>query len=340
MQSFVKVNMPNKGWLGCLVICLLSFAAGGSPRLSHDSMANSDPQSRLGAPPDYTLQPEDEITVHSLEVKELADKTFRIDQGGEINFPLLGRLHVAGETLRSTETKVADACKKFYQDPDIALTIASFHEEPVSVIGAVGSPGIHSIRGQTTLIDVLASAGGVRGDAGPVVNVTRDASSYGAIPYPTAHNVGAKTSTVSLDLKTLMNAADPSQNIMIRPHDVISVAPADVVYVIGNVKKAGGFPLGGKPHITVIQALALAEGLDARAAAGSARILHQESNSPSTDRSETNVNVTAILKGKAPDILLRPNDILYIPNSNSKLVSQRSIEAAIAIATGMLVFKR
>jgi polysaccharide export outer membrane protein len=321
--------------------CLSLLAGGAFAQQAGPSAAAAPKQLSVDAPQAYVLHVEDEITIRSLQVKELSDKVFRIDQNGEINFPLLGRIHLAGEGARAAEVDLTEKLKTYYKDPDIAVAITAFHEEPVSVIGAVGTPGIHPIHGETTLLDVLSAAGGVRGDAGPVVKVTRDSSTYGAIPFATAHSVGTKTSMVEINLKSLMSAANSSENIAIQPHDVISVPPAEVIYVIGNVKRAGGFPLGGKPDLTVLQAVSLAEGLDSHASAKGARILRRESETaPDNARTQIPVDLAAVLKGKAPDILLRPNDILYVPNSTSKLVTQRTIEAAIAITTGMLILGR
>jgi len=319
--------------------CFFSVAASAFAQQAGQSAVVAPQQLSLGTPQTYALHSEDEITIRSLQVKELADKAFRLDQNGEINFPLIGRMHLAGETTRAAETELTDKLKTFYHDPDVAVSITVFHDEPVSILGAVGTPGVHSIHGQTTLLDVLSSAGGVRGDAGPVVKVTRDSSTYGAIPYATAHAVGTKTSMVDIDLKSLMNGTNSAENIVIQPHDVVSVPPAEVIYVIGNVKRAGGFPLGGKPDLTVLQAISLAEGLDGRAAATSARILRRESDVSTAARTDIPVNIAAILKGKAPDILLRPNDILYVPNSTSKMLSQRALEAAVSIGSGILIFK-
>lgn len=321
--------------------CFFLLVAGAIAQQAGPNAAVPPKQLSLATPESYILHPEDEITVRSLQVKEIADKAFRIDQNGETNFPLLGRMHLAGETTRQVEAELTEKLKTYYRDPDVAVSITVFHDEPVSILGAVGTPGVHSIHGQTTLLDVLSAAGGVRGDAGPVVKLTRDSSLYGPIPFPTAHTVGAKTSMVEIDLRSLLNGTNSSENLVIQPHDVVSVPPAEVVYVIGNVKRAGGFPLGGKPDLTVLQAVSLAEGLDPRAAAKSARILRRESEkSPGNARTQIPVDISAILKGKAPDILMRPNDILYVPNSTQKVVTQRTIEAAIAITTGMLVFGR
>lgn len=329
--------------------CLFSLAAGAFAQQSAPtgvapaqvSSANATTQVSAAAASAYALHAEDEITIRSLQVKELGDKAFKLDQNGEVNFPLLGRVHLAGETTRAAENDLTERLKTFYRDPDVAVAVTVYHEEPVSVIGAVGTPGIHPIHGQTTLLDVLSSAGGVRGDAGAVVKVTRDSATYGVIPYPSARSIGTKTSMVEIDLKSLMGGTNASENIVIQPHDVVSVPPAEIVYVIGMVKRAGGIPLGGKPDLTVLQALSLAEGLDNHASAKSARILRRESDTaPNSARLDIPVDLAAMLKGKAPDILLRANDILYVPSSTTKLVTQRTIEAAIAVTTGMLILRR
>jgi polysaccharide export outer membrane protein len=280
------------------------------------------------------LQTDDEIVIRSLQAKELSDKTFRLDQNGEINLPLVGVVQLAGSTVRQAEAIVRDKLKRYYFEPDVAINIIAFHDEPVSVIGAVGTPGVHQIKGQTALLEVLSSAGGIRSDAGPVVVITRQAA-YGPIPHPNAHQSPSGESVAELDLKSLLESRNPSENILIEPHDVISAPPAQIVYVVGNVKRAGGFPLGGKPTLSVLQALALAEGLDQRAEPHRSRILRQEAGG----ELQIPIDIKKILAGKAEDIQLRPNDILFVPNSAMKTVSTRTIEAAIQIGTGILIFR-
>jgi len=55
-------------------------------------------------------------------------------------------------------------------------------------------------------------------------------------------------------------------NIKVMPHDVITVPPAKLIYVLGEVGRAGGFPLKDGETISVLQALALAQGLNRSAA--------------------------------------------------------------------------
>src|SRR5260370_41850514 len=67
--------------------------------------------------------------------------------------------------------------------------------------------------------------------------------------------------TLNINLKELLNSSDSRGNVLIYPGDVIKVTPAGVVYVVGEVKKPGGFTLKTNENISVLQALALAEGL-------------------------------------------------------------------------------
>jgi len=289
---------------------------------------------KVDVPAIYQLQTNDEIVVRSLGIKELADKTFRLDDKGEVNLPLIGRTALLGKTGAEAEEIVATKLKKFYLDPDIQITITPLHTEPFSAIGAVGSPGIHQLKPGMTLLDGLSAAGGLRADAGPVVIITREAN-YGAISQPGARTSMNGQSTVELDLKGLLASANPAANMVLKPHDVISIPGAQVIYVIGNVKKAGGFTLSGRPDMSVLQALALAEGLDPRAAPERARILRRNTNGETL----VPVDLKKVLAGKTEDLQLHPNDILFVPNSTMKVVTSRTIDTAIGVATGLLIWR-
>jgi len=307
-------------------VFLISFLIGAA---CGDDKATG---AQIEVPASYLLQPKDEITLRSLQVKEVADKTFRLDQAGEVILPLAGRVHLAGHTIAQAEGVLVESLKKFYVEPDVVLDITTLHTEQISVIGSVGSPGLHQVKAQATLLDALSLSGGIRGDAGAVVMVTRQAA-YGPIPHASAHTSASGESVAEIGLKSLMDARDPRENILVQPHDVITVPPAQVVYVVGNVRHAGAFPLSGKPDVSILQALALAEGMDARASPERARIIRRGTGA----EQQIAVDLKKVLAGKAEDLTLRPNDILYVPNSAAKAITMRSIEAAIQVATGFII---
>src|SRR5579859_4657140 len=69
-------------------------------------------QSSSADKPAYVLAAKDEITVHSVQVKEMADKTFRLDDARTVNFPLIGRVDFSGDTLEQAEKIVLEKCRK------------------------------------------------------------------------------------------------------------------------------------------------------------------------------------------------------------------------------------
>jgi polysaccharide export outer membrane protein len=134
-----------------------------------------------------------------------------------------------------------------------------------------------------------------------------------------------------------MEAQNPAENIQVKPNDVITVPKADLIYVIGAVKKSGGFVLSERADISVLQALSMAEGLDRTAAAAKAIILRGGSSSP--NRAEIPVDVKNILEGKGRDVPLLANDILFIPTSAAKSASIRALEAIIQAGTGAAIYR-
>ena len=110
-------------------------------------------------------------------------------------------------------------------------------------------------------------------EAGNVINITRRLE-WGPIPLPGAANDSTgQFSVASVDVKSVMNASNPAENILIKPNDVISVPKADTIYVIGAVRKPGAYVLGEHRTLSALQILALAEGPEKTAATKDARIM-------------------------------------------------------------------
>jgi polysaccharide export outer membrane protein len=108
--------------------------------------------------------------------------------------------------------------------------------------------------------------------------------------------------------------------------------------VVGCVRKPGGVVLGEKESITVLQAVSLAEGLDHGAASRDARIIRTVAGAAKA--TEIPVNVEKILANKEPDQGLQSSDILFVPTSVTKNAALRSAEAALQMATGIVIFRR
>ena len=227
---------------------------------------------------------------------------------------------------------------EFMEDPQVAVNVIAFRSRPVSVIGAVRSPGVHQLQGNMTILEVLSLAQGLQDDAGHTVRITRNTSN-GPIPLPTAApDASGRYSVAHISLKSLLNASNPQENVWVMPNDVISVPRAELVYVMGDVVKAGGFVLRERETMSVLQALSLAGGFGPMAAPGSARILRVRPNS--SEREQLPVDARVILQGKARDVPLQPDDILYIPHNTLKAAAVKAVEAAIQLGTAIIIWRR
>jgi polysaccharide export outer membrane protein len=286
----------------------------------------------------YLLGPEDQLSIHVVDLEEVSDKPFRVDPSGMVDLPLAGRVHVAGLSLEQLRTILALRLAKYITNPQITINVIEYRSQPVSVLGEVNNPGVHQLQGPKHLVDVISSAGGLKADAGSRLNITRDIR-WGTLSLPDAHTDASGQyliADVSLDDITSGKHAD--QNIEVRADDVISVPRADLVYVVGEVKKAGGFSLNATDSLSLIRALSLAEGFGSGAAPKKARILRAAAGQLSATN-EVPVNLQQILAGKAPDQLLFKNDVLFIPNNVPASAMKRAMEAAVQIATGVIIFR-
>ncbi len=298
---------------------------------------NSDQPSTALADTNYVLGPEDVVNIEVFDVPELT-KTVRVAADGQISLPLIDRVRAAGLTAEQLRQELAEKWGENYlQDPQVTVFVKEFKARPVSVIGAVEKPGLYSLTGQRTLIEMLSMAGGFgkRGTspAGRTVVITRKGGFKDLQPGEGMHVRGPDQ--IEVDLNRLLYTRDEALNIEIRPLDIISVTKADVVYVTGAVKKPGGFVLEDRPTMTVVQAIAMAEGFAPTAGKKSARILRTNQDGSKT---EVPVNLKKIIKGEAVDTTLAANDILFVPDSTTKIAGSRATDAAISTFTGWLIW--
>jgi polysaccharide export outer membrane protein len=287
------------------------------------------------APNGYPLGPGDRIAIRALDVEEFNGQPVLIDRDGEINLPLAGRVRAAGRTVEELESEIASRLKKFLHEPQVTVTITEFQSRPVSVFGAVDRPGVHQLEGPKTLWEVISLAGGLKHEVGDTIKITRRLD-QGAIPLPNARtDETGQYSIAEVEVKSVMEMTSPEQNILIMPHDVISVSRANIVYVVGHVNRPGGFVTNGK--LSVLQALSLAGGFQAHANAKEARILRLKDDSQ--NRTQIAVNLKKVLTGGAEDLALRPDDILVIPHSGWKEFGARAAAASLAVATGVAIYR-
>lgn len=282
----------------------------------------------------YRFGSEDTFVVRGPDIEEFADKPFRVDPSGTVTFPMVGTMQVAGLTVTELETQMNARLKRFVNNPAVSVSVTEVRSRPVSVFGAVNASGVYQAQGEKSLIEVLSLAGGLSKDAGSTLTVTRQVES-GPLPLRDAVlDPTQKFWVAKVDVEKLLSSERPEDNIRLQANDVISVQKAELVYVIGDVNRAGAIPMTGR--ITVTEALARSEGLQKSASRKNIRILRQVAGS--SQRSEIPVDFQKVLSGKAEDQELRANDIIVIPTNVTRSAALRTIEAALQIGTGLLIW--
>ena len=285
------------------------------------------------SPGDYQIGPEDLLEISVLEAPDL-NRTVRVSDDGAISLALLGSIQVAGLSTRQLQAVLEDRLRQTYmKDPQVSVFVQEMRSHPVSVFGAVEKPGVYQIRCAKTLVEVLSMAQGLANDAGDTVIVVRHAADPGdlavtallvsrstavtdspVVPIPSTASRTTEEG-ITVNLKDLLDSSDPRSNVLVYPGDTVKVARAGIVYVVGQVHKPGGFLLKTNENISVLQAIALAEGMTSNAKGKEARIFLAGTNgSPK----EVPINLDKILAGKAPSPLLKPDDVLFVPNSGGK----------------------
>lgn len=290
------------------------------------SPAAQDGGGRTG-PSSYVLEPDDQLLIHVIDVPEITDRPRKLDGDGDLSLPIVGRVHAAGMTVRQLEAELTQRLKAYVRDPDVSVTVAELRTRFVSVVGAVASAGAKQLVGQQTLVEVLASAGGLSADAGPTIRVSRRFES-GPIPLPEAvTDPTGSFSVVDLDAELLLEGRNPDKNISIKANDIVSVPRADVVYVVGEVGRPGTVLLRGGRNLSVMEAVSASGGTLRTAAMGRLRILRLVEGQDT--RHEIEVDLKDIMNGKRHDPAMVAGDILVVPDSTGKRAMARAVEAAV-----------
>src|SRR3984893_8762691 len=240
----------------------------------------------------------DELEVTVYGAPDLSGHT-RVSADGNISLPLIGYVRIAGlsssEAAGAIEAQLRQA--NVVNDPQVSVYVKEYTSSGISVAGEVAKPGFYSAVGPHRLFDVLQNAGGP----------TDKAANKVIISYR-----GQK------DAMTLSISKNPAEmtasNVELQPGDTVVVRKAGIVYVLGEVTRPGGYVLNASGGIAVLQVVAVAGGPTPLASAGKTRLLRRTENG----FQEQQIDVTKLLRGKAHDVSLRDEDILFIPSSRIK----------------------
>jgi polysaccharide export outer membrane protein len=303
-----------------LLLIYLSGFAGLAADQNTAFAAPNLPAQKIGA--------DDLVGISVYDSPELT-RTVRVSAEGQIRLPMLKRaIPAAGLLPRELESAIAGALRaeQILVDPVVTVTIAEYRSRPISVAGAVWRPLTFQASGSLTLLDALTRAEGLAPEAGPEILVTRAAA-------------GGKTITEHISVKALFEGDKPELNPRLAGGEDIRVPDASRVYVAGSIKNPGAFTIKDGSDTTVLKVLALAGGL-VPFASKQAYIYRRKAGA--AEKEEIPVGLSRIMGRKAPDVILRADDIFYVPDDKGRRLTVTALDKIVgfgaATASGLLIW--
>lgn len=243
----------------------------------------------------YVIGPEDVLTITSFDQDDITGK-YQVDADGTFSFPLIGRVHAGGLTLRQLQAELIKRLKEgFFKDPQIGVAVEQYRSQKFHIVGEVRTPGTYPLTGDMNLMEALARAGSATPTAAGEVLIVR-AKTQDAADGPTLPNRD-DVDVTTIELKALQSGR-LAQKFALRDGDTIVVPRAESVYVFGQVRNPGAYPV--QKDTSVLQALSLAGGVTDRGATGRIKIVRMIDGK--------RVEIKAKL-----DDLVRPLDTIMVP---------------------------
>jgi polysaccharide biosynthesis/export protein len=247
-----------------------------------------------------TIGPGDLVHVKVLEASELEQST-RVTDAGSLTLILGGNVHVAGLTPPEAALAIQHALitGRYILNPHVSVLTEQTATQNVTILGQVRSPGSYSISTPRPILDVLALAGGLTEIANRTITIQRR---------------GSKERLNFVVANSANDALDGS--VSVHPGDTVIVSKADVVYILGDVNRPGGIAIvTNDQKLSAVQAISLAGGTPPNAVPSHTRLIRKAADGTHT---EIPLQLSAMEKGKQPDIQLQADDILYVPFSYTR----------------------
>ena len=248
---------------------------------------------------DYQIGPKDLLEITVYELPEL-NGTFRVAEDGSITLSFLGKVEVAGFTAQGLEQRLATLLGQKYTPAGAHVTVFIREFQKVSVIGAVGRPGMYELVGPTTLLQAIAQAGGQTAQATSELYVYRSGPD-------------GKQERIVIRFDDLTRGGNQDLNIALQPKDVVMV-PIDQTlnaFVYGEVRTPGAVPYLSSKGITLLQAVAQAGGPTEWAK--KSKVVIKRKDRKTGKEMKIRVNLKSMIAGKVADIVLEEGDVVVIP---------------------------
>lgn len=258
-------------WRSILMMCAVLLAA---PAWSADN--------------DYRMGTGDVLRITVYGQPDLATEA-RVGENGNITFPLIGEVRLAGTTPAQGEAEIAQRLSKggFILEPFVTLNVLQYRSQQISVLGRVNRPGKFTLEKISRISDALALAGGIVADGADTLTLVRTRD--------------GKPEYRDIDVIALFKPGGEASNELVRDGDIINVARQPMFYIYGEVQRPGAFRL--EQNMSVVQALSMGGGVTARGTQKGIRILRRDAKGGMQE-----------LDTQLAD-LLKKDDVVYVKES-------------------------
>ena len=267
------------------------------------------------------IGPGDRLFIHVTDSPEV-DQHPTVTDAGEIPLIGVGNVKVSGLTPADAASLIHDRLisAHYMNHPEVIVSIEQYATQNVSVLGQVKTSGAFPIATPRSILDVLALAGGLNDVADRNILIERHGEPAHNVHYLFSNNAERAV----------------SDQMMVYPGDTVIVSKAGIVYVLGDVNRPGGFVMSNnESRMTVLQALAVAGGMTKSAKLSHARLIRTE---PDGTRSDRQLSLGDLQRGKVPDIAMLPGDVLYVPFSFARNMATMGAAGIVSSAASAAVY--
>ena len=276
----------------------------------------------------YRIGAGDVLDIRILNRPQLSREAVRVEGDGMIRMPLIeGEIQAACKSEGELASEIAKRYLKYYRNPQVDVFVKEYHAREVALIGAVNEQGRYQMQRRLRLLDLLSFAKGPSEKAGQTINIVRGPRTD--ICGSNGESTSDEGGFISLRLNDTLRGEEKA-NPYVQSGDIVTIPEAEQVYVVGNVYSPKSVPL--KEPITVSRAIAMAGGPLRDSKTDRIHIVRQQ---PNGEKSEMYVNLSAIARKRAEDVMLQPNDIVEVPESTGKSVI-RSLLGAVTPSVAQL----
>ena len=263
----------------------------------------------------YIIGPGDVLTISVYDEPDL-ERTVTVQSDGLISIPLLRAFPVGGLSIAQAERELEKALgQSFLVDPQVSITVKEYHAQKVYVLGAVRNPGLFSLTGPTTVLEIVSKAGGLAPDGsrrfmllrggGKSPNAIKSELEKNPNPVPESTGKGDQRTPIMIDGRKLLDEGDTTQNYLLQDGDVVYVPKLQQVYVLGEVRRPGAVPF--TEGLTLLQAISQAGGTTEMA-----RDATQVTRKVGGEEKRFDVDLGKILKNTKLDLQLEPEDVIVV----------------------------